>query len=186
MTALKIGKPGFVGRRTSERARTLWVSTREPQTSILTDCRLQVHFTFRTAMRDRNIAAPHLKLEGDYVMVEINSSSAAAAADDSRTHNYMGQISSSIDTLSPTLRHISLSIHNNPELQYKVRTTKVERRAVHRRSPTEITVALSCSNPLMEPMYLAGSNSPHILMFHFHHLLIFYPFFCRRHTRTMF
>lgn len=53
-------------------------------------------------------------LEDDYVMVEK-----AATPDMAGSKEYLDTIDKHIESLSDDLRKISISIHDNPELQYK-------------------------------------------------------------------
>lgn len=59
-------------------------------------------------------------MEDDYVLVSApNPPSTSTAPSPSYTPPHLSTISTYIDRLSPELRHLSLSIHDNPELNYK-------------------------------------------------------------------
>jgi metal-dependent amidase/aminoacylase/carboxypeptidase family protein len=53
-------------------------------------------------------------VEGDFVMIESTDIPNVAASKD-----YLKVIDEHIESLNDDLRHISLAIHDNPELQYK-------------------------------------------------------------------
>lgn len=63
----------------------------------------------------------HQLVDDDFVLVNLPSSltSTPSALTSTLTSQYLDLISDIVDELSPILRPINLSIHDNPELNYK-------------------------------------------------------------------
>lgn len=59
------------------------------------------------------------EMEDDYVLISAPNLSTTPTVSSSSALSYLSTISTYIDHLSPELRHLSLLIHDNPELNYK-------------------------------------------------------------------
>lgn len=93
-------------------------------------------------------------LLNDFVMVEKTH-------DIAETSSYLDDISSGIESLSTELREISLSIHDNPELQYKeYHAHKVLTEFVSRQDGWKVTPSAYGIETAFVAVYDTGRKGP--------------------------